>query len=56
MPGSELIGHEERKEIEKVFNSGGILYRQGFENQRDDCYQVRKFEEKFSSFLGVKTV
>ena len=34
MPGYELIGKEERKEVNKVFLEGGILFRQGFEKLR----------------------
>ena len=37
MPGFELIGSEEQKEVEDVFNHGSILFRHGFENLFLEC-------------------
>ena len=52
MPGYELIGFSEKEEVNKVFDSGGILFRHSFDKLRSDCYQVKKFEKNFSLFLG----
>ncbi len=51
MPGFEVIGREEEKEINEVFEKGGILFRQGFDDARSGCYKVRQFENNFSKFL-----
>lgn len=54
MPGYELIGEDEQKEISEVFKNGGILFRHGFDNARSDCFKVKQFEANFSDFLNVK--
>ena len=51
MPGYELIGDEELNESIDVFNKGGILFRQGFENLRNNTYKVDEFERAFSNKL-----
>ena len=53
MPGYELIGEEERKEVNDVFDRGGILFRHGFDNLRK-TYKVNRFEEEFSKFNNAK--
>lgn len=53
MPGFELIGKEEYKEIQDLFENSGILFRHGFDAMRNDIYKVRDFEKKFSKKLGV---
>ena len=53
MPGYELIGKEERKEVNKVFLEGGILFRQGFEKLRKS-YKVLEFEKKFAKYMNTK--
>lgn len=52
MPGSELIGEEERKAVNEVFDSGGQFYRYGFKNFEDA--RVRKFERRFAQELEAK--
>ena len=52
MPGYELIGEEELNQIKDVFNSGGILFRHGFDKLRGNCYKVKEFEDKFCNYLG----
>ena len=48
MPGYELINKEENKEINTIFKKGnGVLFRQGFENVRNNIYKVKSFESKF---------
>lgn len=49
MPGFELIGSEEQKEINDIFDKGGILFRHGFDNLRNGCYKVRDFEKAFGN-------
>lgn len=53
MPGYEVIGSEERLEVEDVFNRGGILFRHGFDALRNNCYKVMQFEKEFSDYMGV---
>ncbi len=47
MPGFELIGKEEKKEINKLFDQGGVLFAHGFDKKRKK-YHVREFEKKLS--------
>ena len=50
MTGAELIGQEELKEIEELFNREKvILYRYGPKN-----YKTVMFEEAFAEYMGVK--
>ena len=50
MTGAELIGHEELKEIEELFDRKKVvLYRYGPKN-----YKTVQFEEKFAKYMGVK--
>ena len=44
MPGFEIIGKEELDEIKHLFDSGGILFRHGFDDLRNDVYKVRDFD------------
>ncbi len=53
MPGYELIGKEERREVNKIFLEGGILFRQGFEKLRKS-YKVLEFEKKFAKYMNTK--
>ena len=47
MPGFEVIGEEEYKEIRDLFENSKILFRHGFDKIRNDIYIVRDFEKKF---------
>ncbi len=53
MPGFELIGKEEFKEIQNLFNDSGILFRHGFDALRNNIYKVRDFEKSFATRMGV---
>lgn len=53
MPGFEVIGEEEKAEVNSVFERGGVLFRHGFDALRDGCYKVREFEEAFAGAMGV---
>ncbi|MFA7383313.1 MAG: DegT/DnrJ/EryC1/StrS family aminotransferase [Desulfurivibrionaceae bacterium] len=53
MPGFEIFGEEEKKEILEVLDTG-VLFRYEFPNERKGVYKVRTFEEKFAAYCGVK--
>ena len=53
MPGYELIGKEEEKAVQKVFEEGGILFAHGFDLVRKS-YNVREFENECSKFFNAK--
>jgi 8-amino-3,8-dideoxy-alpha-D-manno-octulosonate transaminase len=53
MPGFEVFGEEEKKEIGEVLDTG-VLFRYEFPDQRRGLYKVRQFEEAFASYCGVK--
>ena len=53
MPGFELIGKEEKEEINHLFDKSGILFRHSFENIRNDVYKVKDFEKEFSKKMKV---
>ena len=53
MPGFEVLGKEEEEEISSIFRSGSILYRQGFEKERNGCYKVSEFEQNFCKVLNT---
>ncbi len=51
MPGFELFGEEEKKEIMDVLDTG-VLFRYEFNDQRKGIYKVREFEEKFAKYCN----
>ncbi len=53
MPGFEVFGEEEKKEIMEVLDTG-VLFRYEFGEQRKGIYKVRTFEEQFAAYCGVK--
>jgi len=53
MPGFEVFGEEEKKEILEVLDTG-VLFRYEFPEQRRGVYKVRTFEENFARYCGVK--
>ena len=46
MPGFEIIGKEEQKAVNKVFNEGGVLFAHGFDTLRKN-FHIRQFEKIF---------
>ena len=54
MPGFELIGKEEKFEIDSIFRNGSILFRHGFDDKRNGIYKVKKFEDEFKKFFKSK--
>jgi len=52
MPGFELFGEEEKKEVNEVLDTG-ILMRYGFDGLRNGQFKAKEFEEKFSEVMGT---
>ncbi len=52
MPGFEVFGDEEKKEILEVLETG-ILFRYEFGAQRNDVYKVLQFEKNFANYCGA---
>ena len=52
MPGFEVFGEEEKKQIDEVLSTG-VLFRYEFAEQRRGIWKVREFEEKFAAYTGA---
>lgn len=53
MPGTELFGAEERKEVNDVMETG-VLFRYNHDNERKGIWKAREFEEEIKKFTGAK--
>lgn len=53
MPGSELFGAEERKEVQDVLETG-VLFRYNHDAQRNGHWKSREFEAALAQFNNVK--
>ena len=53
MPGREVYGDEELQEVSEVIKRG-ILFRYGFDAQRQGIFKVKQFENEFSRYIGSK--
>lgn len=53
MPGWEIIGEEERRAVNEVFDNGAVLFRQSFAALRNNVYKVKDFEAAFAKHLGA---
>jgi 8-amino-3,8-dideoxy-alpha-D-manno-octulosonate transaminase len=53
MPGTELFGAEERKQIQDVLETG-VLFRYGHDQQRKGIFKARDFEEEVKKMTGAK--
>ena len=53
MPGFEIIGEEEKKEILEVL-SHRVVFRYGFDAERKGIYKVATFEKEFAKYCGVE--
>lgn len=53
MPGTELFGDEERKEVMDVLNTG-VLFRYNHDAQRRGIWKARDFEAEIARFTGAK--
>ncbi|MFV0439363.1 MAG: DegT/DnrJ/EryC1/StrS family aminotransferase [Desulfopila sp.] len=52
MPGFEVFGDEEKREIQDVLDNG-VLFRYEFAEQRRGVYKVKEFEERFAAYCGT---
>ncbi len=52
MPGFEIFGDKEKKEVMEVLDTG-ILFRYGFEHARKGRWKAKSFEEKLCKFTGA---
>ena len=52
MPGFEIFGEEERREVEEVLETG-VLFRYGFEATRRGRFKASEFEQDLSRRLDV---
>jgi 8-amino-3,8-dideoxy-alpha-D-manno-octulosonate transaminase len=52
MPGYEVIGEEEKKQILEVL-ANKVVFRYGFDAERKGVYKVASFEKEFASYCGV---
>jgi 8-amino-3,8-dideoxy-alpha-D-manno-octulosonate transaminase len=53
MPGTELFGAEERKEVMDVMETG-ILFRYGHDQQRNGHWKAKEFEAEVKKITGAK--
>src|SRR5690554_6994370 len=53
MPGFEIFGDEERKQVNEVLETG-ILMRYGFDGLRKDRWKAKEFETSFSKRMGAE--
>lgn len=54
MPGWELIGEEEKKAVDEVFDNGGVLYRYALNDRRKNIFRVNDFEKELAKKVGTK--
>ncbi len=54
MPGFELINKEEKEAVNSIFKNGSVFFRHGFDNIRNNSYQVLNFENNFKKYIGSK--
>ena len=52
MPGMELFGDEERKEVMDVLETGA-LFRYGHENIRKGMWKAKEFEAEVCRYTGA---
>jgi len=53
MPGFELIGLEEKRLVDEIFEqSNGVLFAHGFAPLRNGRFRVREFEKAFAEKVG----
>jgi 8-amino-3,8-dideoxy-alpha-D-manno-octulosonate transaminase len=53
MPGFEVFGEEEKKEILQVLDTG-VLFRYEFLQQRKGIFKVEEFEKRFAAYCGIQ--
>jgi len=52
MPGFEIFGDEERKEVQDVLDTG-VLFRYGFDGVRKGYWKAKTFESELAKRIGV---
>jgi len=50
MAGREVFGKEELEQVQEVLKTG-ILFRYGFDKERNGIFKVRQFEEEFAGYV-----
>ena len=53
MPGTELFGEEEKKEVMDVLNTG-VLFRYNHDAARKGQWKAKEFEAEIAKFTGAK--
>jgi len=53
MPGFEIFGDEERKEVQDVLDTG-VLFRYGFDQARKGHWKAKTFEAELSKLTGAQ--
>ena len=53
MPGFEIFGDEEKKEVADVLDTG-VLFRYGFEKARKGRFKAREFEKTLCTITDSK--
>jgi len=53
MPGFEIFGDEERKEVQDVLDTG-VLFRYGFDQARKGHWKAKAFEAELSKLTGAQ--
>lgn len=53
MPGTELFGEEEKKEVMDVLSTG-VLFRYNHDAQRKGMWKAKEFEAEIANFTGAK--
>ncbi|MCM8820941.1 MAG: DegT/DnrJ/EryC1/StrS family aminotransferase [Candidatus Omnitrophica bacterium] len=53
MAGREVFGKEEIEEVISVLKRG-VLFRYGFDKEREGIFKVKQFEEEFASYVGSR--
>lgn len=54
MPGYELIGEEEKRAVSEIFDRGGVLYRYGLADRRQNIFRVDDFEKALARRVGAR--
>ncbi len=52
MPGFEIFGDEERKEVQDVLDTG-VLFRYGFDGARNNHWKAKTFEKELAERIGA---
>lgn len=53
MPGFEIFGAEERRQVNDVLETG-VLMRYGFDGMRNNHWKAKEFEKAFAKRMGVE--